>query len=253
MSKNLFSLSDEQWKRIEPHLPTKVRGIETNGRSSRDQRHRPCAEERLPLVRLSARNLWSATTIYNRFVRWARRGIWENLFRELAGQRTVDRHADDRLHARQGSPLGGRRKRGEQKQAVGRSRGGRNTKIHALADAKGRLIAILLTGGEAHDCPVAARLIRRVEPAKRMLGDKAYDSAELREELDQRGTKPVIPNRSNRKQPFSFSKRLYKLRWRIESAFNRLKDFRRIATRYDKLARNYLASVCLAAALVWWI
>ena len=86
-----------------------------------------------------------------------------------------------------------------------------------------------------------------------MLGDKAYDGDELREELDERGTKPVIPNRRNRKHPFSFSKRLYKLRWLIESAFNRLKDFRRIATRYDKLARNYLASVCLAAALVWCI
>ena len=122
-----------------------------------------------------------------------------------------------------------------------------------FAPDKGRLIAILLTGGEAHDCPVAARLVNRVEPAQRMLGDKAYDSNELRDELDQRGTKPVIPNRSNRKRPFSFSKRLYKLRWRIESAFSRLKDFRRVATRYDKLARNYLASVCLAAALVWWI
>ena len=86
-----------------------------------------------------------------------------------------------------------------------------------------------------------------------MLGDKAYDSNELRDELDQRGTKPVIPNRTNRKCRFPFSKRLNKLRWRIENAFNRLKDFRRIATRYDKLARNYLASVCLAAALVWWI
>ena len=166
---------------------------------------------------------------------------------------TVIGHADDRLDARQGSPLGIGRKRGEQKQAVGRSRGGRNTKIHALADAKGRLIAILLTGGEAHDCPLAERLIDRVETADRLLGDKAYDSAELREELDQRGTRPVIPNRSNRTCPFPFSKRLYKLRWRIETAFNRLKDFRRIATRYDKLARNYLASVCLAAALVWWI
>jgi transposase len=110
-----------------------------------------------------------------------------------------------------------------------------------------------LTGGEAHDCPVAERLIRRAKPPKRILGDKAYDSTKLREELNERGTKPIIPNKSNRKQPFSFSKRLYKLRWRIESAFNRLKDFRRIATRYDRLARNYLASVCLAAALVWWI
>ena len=166
---------------------------------------------------------------------------------------TLDRHPDDRLHAREGTSLGIGRKRGEKKQAIGRSRGGRNTKIHALADAKGRLIAILLTGGEAHDCPLAERLIDRVEEAERLLGDKACDSAELREDLKQRGTKPVIPNRSNRKRPFRFSKRLYKLRWRIETAFNRLKDFRRIATRYDKLARNYLASVCLAATLVWWI
>ncbi len=140
--------------------------------------------------------------------------------------------------------------RGEQKQPVGRSRGGRNTKIHALADAKGRLIAILLTGGEVHDCPVAERLIRRVKPPQHMLGDKAYDSAELRDELQQRGTKPVIPNRSNRKQPYSFNRRLNKLSSRVENAFNRLKDFRRIATRYDRLARNYLASVCLAAALL---
>jgi transposase len=94
-----------------------------------------------------------------------------------------------------------------------------------------RLLAILLTGGEAHDCPVAERLIRRVKPAKRILGDRAYDSPLFREELDEHGTQAVIPNRSNRKQPFSFSKRLYKMRWRIE-------NFRRIATRYDRLARN---------------
>jgi len=83
-----------------------------------------------------------------------------------------------------------------------------------------------VTGGQAHDCPAAERLIRRVKKPKCMLGDKAYDSAELREELDENGTKPVIPNRSNRKEPFSFSKRLYKLRWRIETAFNRLKTHR---------------------------
>ena len=167
--------------------------------------------------------------------------------------RAISRDPDDRLHAYQSAPLGRRWKRGEKNQAVGRSRGGRNTKIHALADAKGRLIAILLTGGETHDCPVAARLFHRVRSPRRLLGDKAYDSTELRDELGERGINPVIPNRSNRKQLFSFNKRLYKLRWRVENAFNRLKDFRRIATRYDKLARNYLASVCLAAALVWWL
>jgi transposase len=168
-------------------------------------------------------------------------------------ERTIRGHPDDRLDAYQSPPLGGGRKRGEQKQAVGRSRGGRNTKIHALADAKGRLLAILLTGGEAHDYPIAERLIRRAKAAKRVIGDKAYDGNELRLWLKQRGTKPVIPNRSNRRQPFSFNKRLYKERRRIENAFSRLKDFRRIATRYDRLARNFLASICLVAALVWWI
>src|SRR5438128_2525008 len=77
--------------------------------------------------------------------------------------RAIRAHADDRQHTRQGAPLRKRGKRGEQKQAVGRSRGGRNTKIHALSDAKGRLIALLLTGGEAHDCPVAERLIKRAK------------------------------------------------------------------------------------------
>ena len=248
MRRSLFWLSDQQWERIEPRLPTDVRGVER----ADDRR---VISGIVHVLKSGCRwcdcppEYGPATTIYNRFVRWAQRGIWEN----LCWQRAIYRHADDRFHARESAPLGSRRKRGEQKQAVGRSRGGRNTKIHALADAKGRLLAILLTGGEAHDCPIAERLIRRVKRPKRMLGDKAYDSAELRQELDERGTKPVIPNRCNRKQPFSFSKRLYKLRWRIENAFNRLKDFRRIATRYDRLARNYLASVCLVAALVWWI
>jgi transposase len=161
--------------------------------------------------------------------------------------------ADDRCHTRQGSPLRLGRKKGEHKQAIGRSRGGRNTKIHAIADAKGRLLAILLTGGQAHDCPPAQRLIRRTKAAKKLLGDRAYDSAQLRDWLHGRGTTPVIPNKSNRTQPFRFNKRAYKWRHRIENAFCRLKDFRRIATRYDRLARNYLASVCLIAAIVWWM
>jgi transposase len=166
--------------------------------------------------------------------------------------RPINSYADDRLHPRQGTPLGLGRKKGEQNQAIGRSRGGRNTKIHAIADAKGRLLSILLTGGQAHDCPPAQRLIRRNKAAKKLLGDRAYDSADLRCWLSQRGTKPVVPNKCNRKQPFAFDRKSYKQRHRIENAFCRLKDFRRIATRYDRLARNFLASVCLVAAIVWW-
>ena len=83
-----------------------------------------------------------------------------------------------------------------------------------------------------------------------VLADRAYDSAELRGGLRQRGAKAVVPNRSNRKRPYRFDRTSYKLRHRIENAFCRLKDFRRIATRYDRFARNYLASVCLVAAEV---
>ena len=100
---------------------------------------------------------------------------------------------------------------------------------------------------------MAQPLISSGKAAKRLLGDKAYDSAELRFWLRKRGTKCVIPNRSNRKQPFSFSKKAYRERHRVENAFCRLKDFRRIATRYDRLARNFLASIHLVATIAWWI
>jgi transposase len=75
----------------------------------------------------------------------------------------------------------------------------------------------------------------------------------LRKSLKTRGTKPVIPNKCNRKRPFRFSKKEYKERHLIENAFCRLKDFRRIATRYDRLAVNFAASIYLVAAIVWWI
>ncbi|MEI9930405.1 MAG: IS5 family transposase [Rhizomicrobium sp.] len=252
MRSNLFWLSDEQWVRIEPYLPTDVRGkARVDDRRvisgivhviKSGCRWKDCPPEYGPSM-----------TIYNRFVRWTERGVWRRLFRGLAARgRSSDVQMIDSTHVKAHRSASGAKK-GEHKHAIGRSRGGRNTKIHAVADAKGRLLSILLTGGEAHDCPPAKRLIRRSKIARKILGDKAYDSADLRDWLDQRGTKPVIPNKSNRKQPFSFDKKSYKQRHKIENAFCRLKDFRRIATRYDRLARNFLASICLVAAIVWWI
>ena len=243
MRENLFWLSDEQWKRIEPHLPTDVRGVER-------------AEDRRVISGivhvLKSGCRWCdcppeygpPTTIYNRFVRL---GSARHLGKPVPGTgRVSDDAADtqmiDSTHVKaHRSAAGG--KGGAEAGCWPLARRAQHEDTRTLQDAKGRLLAILLTGGQAHDYPVAKRLIRRVAPPKHMLGDTAYDGDGLREELDQRGTKPVIPNHPNRKHPLSFNKRLYKLRWRIESAFNRLKDFRRIATRYDRLARNYLASV----------
>ena len=88
---------------------------------------------------------------------------------------------------------------------------------------------------------------------KRVIADRGYDANRIRVALREQGTIPVIPGRRNRKRPIQYDERRYKDRWRVERMFCRLKDFRRIATRYDKLARNYLASLCLAAIVSCWL
>ena len=87
----------------------------------------------------------------------------------------------------------------------------------------------------------------------KLLGDKAYDSDSFRKSLEEAGITAVIPGRANRRKPIHHDKEAYKGRNVIERCFCRLKDFRRIATRYDKLARNYFSSVCLIAAVVYWL
>ena len=133
------------------------------------------------------------------------------------------------------------------------SRGGRTTKIHALSDGCGRPVVLALTPGHAADISLAAHLIDAMPPSARLIGDKGYDANHFRDSLQDRGTEPVIPSRTSRKQPLPFDALTYKNRNLIERMFGRLKDFRRVATRYDKLARNYLAAVAIAAVLIWWI
>ena len=111
----------------------------------------------------------------------------------------------------------------------------------------------MLTGGNAADSPVAPHLLAGLKGARYLLADKGYDANALRKRLRQSAIVPVIPGRSNRKRAIRYDETRYKGRHLIENAFCRLKDFRRVATRYDKLARNFLASVCLVAAIVWWI
>ena len=135
---------------------------------------------------------------------------------------------------------------------IGRTKGGRNTKLHAVCDEKGRPCVLLLTPGNVHDCKVAKLSIEALPPSAERVANKGYDSQALREWLDERGTQAVIPPRKNRKIKYEYDKAIYKQRNVIERMFCRLKDFRAIATRYDKLARNFLAGVCLAAALCFW-
>jgi transposase len=176
---------------------------------------------------------------------------------EVAGRagrrRRGARAGDDRQLGRQGSSLGLGRKRGERDQAIGRSRGGRTTKIHALVDGEGRPHALLLTGGQVADIKGAAALIAATTPSTSLIGDKAYDVDHLRGLLRRRGTTAVIPNKITRVNRHPFDPLAYKARNVIERTFCRVKDFRRIATRYDKLARNFLAGLCLVVAICYWI
>jgi transposase len=112
--------------------------------------------------------------------------------------------------------------------------------------------AILLTGGNAADITAAATLVSAVTPPGELVGDKGYDANHLRRYLAERGTAAVIPSTSSRKLAIPHDAERYKLRNVIERTFCRIKDFRGIATRYDKTARNFLAAVCLVAAITYW-
>ena len=141
----------------------------------------------------------------------------------------------------------GREKNGLQ--AIGRSRGGLTTKIHALVDALGNPVELMLTPGQDHDLTCAEPLLENADP-RALLGDKAYDADPLLDTLARREITAVIPPKANRKVQRPCDYALYCERNLIERFFNKLKHFRAIATRYDKLARNFLAGVQLAAAMI---
>ena len=139
----------------------------------------------------------------------------------------------------------------DEDQAIGRSRGGLSTKIHALVDALGNPLAFLLTPGQTHDLVGADALLPQMA-ADTLIADKAFDADQrVREPLAAAGKSAVIPPRPNRLTPPDFDRDLYKARHLIENFFCTLKQFRAIATRYDKTARNFLAAIHLVAAIIW--
>jgi transposase len=120
-----------------------------------------------------------------------------------------------------------------------------------MVDALGNPIAFFLTGGQAHDLEGADELLPKLE-ADALLADKAFDADErVIKPLLAAGITPVIPPKSTRKTQRFFDKELYKARHLMENFFCKLKQYRAIATRYDKTARNFLAGIHLAAAVIW--
>ncbi len=125
--------------------------------------------------------------------------------------------------------------------------------MHTVCDGRGRPLSFFLSAGQMSDAKGALALLGSLPPAKMLLGDKGYDADWFREALIKRGTEACIPARRRRKKPVEHDAKLYRQRRRVENLFARLKDWRRIATRYDRCGELFLSAICIAATVIFWL
>ena len=137
-------------------------------------------------------------------------------------------------------------------ECLGTSRGGTTSKIHALTDGLGRCIKFILTPGQVHDSTQIIPLLKG-EKCKNVLADKAYDSEQIRSYIESMGSSAVIPGKKNRIQPIDYDKHIYKERHLVENFFQFIKRFRRIGTRYEKHAQNFISMIMIGCILQWCI
>lgn len=195
-------------------------------------------------------------TLYNRFRRWAELGVFDRVFSNLAANDgPPDTMMIDATHLKAHRTASSLVKGGGLSRHIGRTKGGLNTKLHAVCDCEGRPIAMCLTAGQVSD-HVGAKVLYPMLPdgdSATMIADKGYDSDEYRAALEAKGIKSCIPPRKGRKAPPEFCKAQYKQRHKVENMFGRLKDWRRIATRYDRRADVFMAAITIATIVIWWI
>lgn len=247
-------MTDEEWAIFAPSLTTpSLRG----GRPAKNHRHR--LDGILWICRTGApwRDLpavfgkWNS--VWKQFRRWCESGVWDLLLQALAdsgGALDMLQMIDSTIVRAHRCAAGEQTE--ERNQALGRSRGGFSTKIHVRCNAAGLPIGVVLSEGEAHDVTAYEVLMeQRDSDPGAMLADKGYDSDAIRQDLRDSGATPEIPTKSNRKVQYSVSKPLYALRSRVECLIEHLKEQRRIATRYDKLASSFIGFVLLGCIRIW--
>jgi len=139
---------------------------------------------------------------------------------------------------------------GQENQALGRSRGGFSTKIHACVDALGNPLRFLLTGGQRHDITQAEGLLADFD-FERVIADRSYDAEEFLILIAEKEAEAVIPPRKNRKEQREYDLHLYKERHLIECFFNKIKHYRRLFSRFEKLDQRLLGFLSFAGALIW--
>lgn len=192
---------------------------------------------------------WSS--VYTRWRRWCQCGLWARLLPVLAHQacgalRFVDA-SHIKVHQDASNPAGG-----QQNQAMGRTKGGLNTKLTAWVDGRGRAVQVALSAGQRADVRALAETTwpRRLR-GKTVVADKGYDSDGVRAAIGRRGGRSCIPPRARRRQRVRWHRGHYRRRHRVENFFQRAKRYRRVGTRYEKRDLYFLSFVHLAAILDW--
>jgi transposase len=191
-------------------------------------------------------------SVYKRFARWCDHEVWEQMHQHFVDDPDMEHLLIDstviRAHACAAGAL--KRKGGQDQQALGRSRGGFSTKIHVNVDALGNPVRFTLTAGQCHDITQAEALIAGYE-SEYVIADKSYDADHFRQTISASGAKPVIPPRSNRKEQYDYDKHLYKERHLVECLIGKMKHYRRVFSRFEKLAKRYLGFLSFVGALIW--
>ena len=242
-------IPDDSWSRIERLLPGRPGGP---GGVARDNRGFVNAVWYVAKTGIPWRDLperfgkWD--TVFHRFNEWCKKGVWKRVFEAVRDPDLewlmIDSTVIRAHHHAAGMNGGG------DDQDLGRSRGGFGTKLHLSVESLGLPLEIHLSPGQDADITHAETLLGDHQP-EAVLGDKGYDSDAFAKTVEDRGAEVVIPPRSNRNSPREYDEVVYMERNKVERCINRLKQFRRVATRYEKTSRNFLGMVLFAAITLW--
>ncbi len=207
-------------------------------------------------------------TVSSRFYRWQQAGIWQRILDNLQAQADSQGKLDWEIHYVDGTIVRAHQHaagaKGSQAatEALGRSQGGFSTKVHIRAEGHGKPLTFVLTAGQRHETVAFEQLMtqaavhrpgrgRPKQRPRRLIADKGYSSRKIRAYRRRRGIRQTIPHKANEHRSGPFNRALYRSRNLVERLINRLKQYRRIATRYEKRADNYLAMLLLAAIIFW--
>ena len=242
-----YALRDDQWEQIKDLLPGRMGTVGVTAKDNRLFVEAVLYRYRsgIPWRDLPER-FGDFRVVHTRFSRWAKTGVWQRVFEVLS-------HDSDNEYAMLDSTIvrAHQHSAGKKNQAIGRSKGGLSTKIHARTDALGNPTGFYLTDGQAHDLN-GSDVLLDLSLSQTWLMDKAYNSRDrvIAPILAAKG-QIVMPAKSNSIDQRDYDRHLYKERHLIENFFAKLKQYRAIATRYDKLAQNFLSAIYLASTIIW--